>query len=119
MLENKFQKQFKFDQSYQDSSDSDSDNEHGNFDIKNIKLEDKKPEAAISKNKSLTAIEVKNSYINNSNMKRQFLPQFEEDNQIKDALSYFCCVKNIEELRKEWKESREKMVEVCLQSYYY
>jgi hypothetical protein len=47
-------------------------------------------------------------------VKRQFLPVFEEDNQIKDALSYFCCVKDIDELRKEWKESREKMVEVGL-----
>lgn len=50
--------------------------------------------------------------ISNSLANKNFLPNFEEDKEIKDALSYFCCDKELDELRKDWSSSRVKLVEV-------
>ena len=109
-MENKFQKHFNFDYSHQDSSDNSDTEEH--FQHLSKKAEAKTPaKAELAVKKSLlNGGDVRKPLLSNSI--RRFLPIFEEDNQIKDALSYFCCVKDIDELRKEWKESREKMVEV-------
>ncbi len=47
------------------------------------------------------------------NLNKIFLPDFDTDKEIKDALSYFCCTKQPDELRREWVSNREKLVEVC------
>lgn len=45
-----------------------------------------------------------------------FLPQFDQDTQIKDALVYFCRPKDtdLDNLRKEWMEKREALVKVFI-----
>lgn len=106
LLENKFAKNFNFNNS-RDSSDEDSDDqEHFKHLTKNkvIKVE--------PTNAKPTNGELKRPN-GSSHGPRRFLPLFEQDNQIKDALSYFCCVKDIDSLREEWKTTRDKMVEVC------
>lgn len=45
---------------------------------------------------------------------KSFLPDFDNDKELKDALKYFCRSENIdtEEFRKEWLGKREKLVQV-------
>ncbi|CAF0713395.1 unnamed protein product [Brachionus calyciflorus] len=56
-----------------------------------------------------------NSLESNINENKSFLPNFEQDSHLKDALSYFCRPKDIdlENLRKDWLTTRETLVKEC------
>lgn len=63
------------------------------------------------KSQSVNEIPRANLY-HSSYPQKSLLPSFDDNKEIKDALSYFCCLKGADEIRKEWTASREKLVEV-------
>lgn len=105
IVENKLQRHLNFNNnSVGESSDSENDDpSHLDY----LKKSDVPKKTAQAKPTEVKPS--KNSY--QSTGPKRFLPLFAEDKEIKDALSYFCCAKENDELRKEWSSSREKLVE--------
>ena len=42
----------------------------------------------------------------------KFLPDFDADEEIRTAVSYFCCQKTTDELREDWTAKRDFLVQV-------
>ena len=42
----------------------------------------------------------------------KFLPDFDDDEEIRTAVSYFCCQKTHDELREDWTAKRDFLVQV-------
>ena len=109
-MENKFQKHFNFGHSKDSSSDEDSDDP----DLPNYNKQTQKSKEILEAKPNGDSFKKRPHSETNSNIaNKDFLPNFDEDKEIKDALSYFCCVKELDELRKDWSSNRVKLVEVC------
>lgn len=108
LLENKFQKHFNFGHSKDSSSDEDSDDP----DLPNYNKQTQKSKEILEAKPNGDSFKKRPHSETNSNIaNKDFLPNFDEDKEIKDALSYFCCVKELDELRKDWSSNRVKLVE--------
>lgn len=93
-----------------ESLSSDDDDDEVNSDQDSLfesQLAAQKTNEKIAEPKGLKAVASKPNSVVSS-----FLPDFNADDQIKDALVYFCSTRTEEELREDWPAKRETLVQV-------